>query len=455
MLWRAGLFVVVGAVVVHWLFSPREEIQYSSNGKRVLTKELLEHPSYPPIVDFVNWVLDSRKKNLFSLDADTLVEVARARTGLTKLWHDEEHWRSGLNALLRSLNEECRHVTPFGFYAAREAIIGALTAQLRMRALVDEHPEIQDEPISEPVILAGLPRTGSTHLHRLLGEALPTTRFLPFFEGFEPVAPAGINGSRIGGAEDGRVRRAGLAIDVMNWMRPSGPLLQLMLPEAAFEEIQLMTHVFGTMLYEAMFQGTHSYSQWYTSTPQTPTYRYVKACLKVVQWQRGGAKRRWVLKTPQNADHLGALLEVFPDAKIVATHRDVLPVITSSATLMGYFHGGYHSKVFTRDIARKWFHRFNWTLHRFVPNLERLSPSQVLHVRFTDFMKDQIGTVRRVSEWAGLGWGAEYEAAVQGHLDSNPRRGGASFAYSLDPFEITESAVQAEFDWYSQWFVQR
>eukprot|EP00756_Hemistasia_phaeocysticola_P060404 Hpha_TRINITY_DN4009_c0_g2::TRINITY_DN4009_c0_g2_i1::g.63804::m.63804 len=442
--------VLLGVVVavLGWAVTPHEEASYAPNGKRIFSKELLGKPALPPLLQFINWM---QREKVILVEPEKLMLEAKQKTGLSKFWGDEKYWRSGLEALAHSVNKEAKYVTPVGREAAKGHVLNALTIQLRLRDLIERFPEIENEEIGAPIIIAGLPRTGSTHMHRLLGEALPQTRFLPFYDTFDPIASEALAKEEIGTSKDSRVWITKIFLGLVHWARPSLGLMQVLDAEQAFEEVGLLSYAFGAELYEVMWQHTDTYSEWYRSTDHAPAYSFLKSCLKLVQWQRGGARLRWVLKTPQNAEHLGAIMRVFPDAKIVATHREVLPVITSVCALTSYCYGTHADRVDVLEVGNHWYNRFNWTLQRLTSELDRLSPQQLKNVYFSDFMKDQKGTVKDIAEWAGLGWGAESETAVQAHLDANPRGGSKAVQYSLDVFGVSAEAVQKRFAWYNNY----
>ena len=209
-------------------------------------------------------------------------------------------------------------------------ILGLLKNRLLIEDLIGRHPEILDEEIVAPIIICGLPRTGTTHLHNLMS-ADPALRSLPYWESLEPVLPdREIPGP---GAPDPRVERTEMALSFLNTALPYFNRMHEMTVGHTHEEIQLLAIDFSTMLFET----TAPMPAWrdaYLSRDQRPTYAYLHKVLKVLQWLRGGT--RWVLKTPQHLEQFPALVETFPDATFVVTHRDPVSVTASMVTMIGY-----------------------------------------------------------------------------------------------------------------------
>ena len=194
--------------------------------------------------------------------------------------------------------------------------------------LLSRHPEIHDIELEPPVVIAGLPRTGTTHLHNLLAAA-PTFRTIPYWESNEPFplpSEAGID-------PDPRRTRMDVAVEVMNLVMPNFALMHEMTTDHVHEEIQLLANDFSTMLFETLGH-VPSWRDYYLNHDQTPHYEYLATQLKALQFLRGG--RRWLLKSPQHLEQLPVLNAVFPGVVVVCTHRDPVPVVLSMLAMITY-----------------------------------------------------------------------------------------------------------------------
>ena len=209
-------------------------------------------------------------------------------------------------------------------------ITGLLKNRLLIEDLLGRHPEILDEQIVAPIIICGLPRTGTTHLHNLMS-ADPALRSLPYWESLEPVLPASEVPET--GAPDPRLERTDMALSFLNTALPYFNRMHEMTVEHTHEEIQLLAIDFSTMLFETTAPMT-IWRDAYLARDQRPSYAYLRKVLQVLQWLRGGT--RWVLKTPQHLEQFPALVDTFPDATFVVTHRDPVSVTASMVTMIAY-----------------------------------------------------------------------------------------------------------------------
>ena len=175
-----------------------------------------------------------------------------------------------------------------------------------------------------------MPRTGTTHLHNLISQD-PSLRSLPYWESLEPVPdPREAPGAD---GRDPRVVRCEKGLAMVHRVMPLFPLMHEMTADARHEEIQLLAIAFSTMLFESSYY-VPSYAAWYKKSDQRPAYRYLRRCLQALQWLRG--PKRWVLKSPQHLEQQAALIEIFPDATFVQTHRDPLRITASLCTMIAY-----------------------------------------------------------------------------------------------------------------------
>src|SRR5258708_4556079 len=195
-------------------------------------------------------------------------------------------------------------------------------------------------------------------------------------------------------------------------------LLHEMACDLPHEETQLLAVDLSTMLFE-WTSHVPSYRDWYRAHDQTPAYRYLRKLLQALQWLRGGA--RWVLKSPQHLEQLRQLLAVFPDAKIVQTHRDPVAVTASLCTLLAYVARMQTEHVDLSEVGRYWSARVEDLLRASVRDRALVPADQVLDVRFHEFMADEMTMVKRVYAFAGQPMTEERQRAVESFMAANPR----------------------------------
>jgi len=256
------------------------------------------------------------------LTPEALQQAASERTGLSD-WGDPA-FRERLDVLCRSVCEQA-DLSGVGVAMTFEQLVGHLVNRLRLEALVTAHPELEDVPIERPIIICGLPRTGTTHLHNLIA-ADPAIRYLPYWESLEPFpAP---------GDDEQSVRdRCQAGLDIVNTSMPEFKRMHEMTVDHAHEEIQILGNDISTMLFETQYH-LPGYGAYYKSQDQTASYAYLKRSMQAMQWLRGGT--RWVLKSPQHLEQFPVLYKTFPDATFVVTHRDPVEIVQSMMTMISY-----------------------------------------------------------------------------------------------------------------------
>ncbi|MFN8036637.1 MAG: sulfotransferase [Acidimicrobiia bacterium] len=324
---------------------------------------------------------------------------------------------------------------------------------LRNRALVQDllvrNPEIHDVEIERPIIICGMPRTGTTHLHNLIS-ADPGLRSLPYWESLEPVLPEAEQPAP--GEPDPRLERTAFALEIVNRTMPLFKRMHEMTVEHVHEEIQLLAVDFSTMLFETT-SYVPSWRDYYLTHDQTPHYRYLKTVLQALQWLRGGT--HWVLKSPQHIEQFGPLRSVFPDATFVVTHRDPVSVTASLCTMIGYTARMNGDRIDPLEIGAYWSLRVQQMLQGCVAGHELLPPEQTVDVTFHDFMAGDIATVERIYAVAGRAFTADVRGAMDAFMADHPRGKFGTIEYDLSVFGVDPVERRAALRFYTDRFGTR
>ncbi len=344
------------------------------------------------------------------LDSRRLHEQAVRETGLTDFGPLDYVER--LEVLLAALGD-VDPVTPAGRVVFHSQLVQLLRNRLLLTDLLARHPEIHDIELAPPIVIVGLPRTGTTHLHNLLA-ADPALRSLPYWESLEPFAMP----DELGIEPDPRRGRTDAAVWFMNEAMPLFPLMHEMSTDHVHEEIQLLAVDFSTMFFEAL-APVPDWRAYYRAHDQAPHYRYLRTMLQALQFTRGG--ERWVLKSPQHLEQLPVLSEVFPGATTVVTHRDPVDVVVSMATMIAYSARMYADRVDAAALGRSWADRIDDLLTACVRDRGLLDEAHALDVRFDGFMADELGTVRAIYELADQPFDDAARQAIGGYLVGHPR----------------------------------
>lgn len=355
---------------------------------------------------------------MLAIAPQSLMDTAAAETGLTDF--GDPWFLEPLEVLCAALNTEAG-LSDVGKTMVWAQLIGMLKNRLLIEQAVSRHPEIELLDVSRPIIIAGLPRTGTTHLHNLLS-ADPSLRHLPYWESLEPL----LSDAERGLEPDPRYERAAQGLDVVNDSMPHFRAMHDMTADHAHEEIQLLALTFSTMFFETL-APMPTYRDWLKRTDQTPAYAYLKRVLKVLQWARGGD--RWVLKSPQHLSQFPVLFKTFPDATFVVTHRDPASVTVSMATMAAYTARLQLASIDPVRIGGYWSARVEDLLRDCTANRSVLPADQSLDIRFDDFMADEWGTIERIYAVAGQPLTDDARRSMEDFIRAHPRNRHGRIAY--------------------------
>ncbi|HXJ36373.1 MAG TPA: sulfotransferase [Candidatus Eisenbacteria bacterium] len=403
----------------------------------------LAHPTFPPhVVDIRAGMAGAAAE--IALDADALMERARAETGLADFGNLAFAGR--LRILLRALETEGR-LSTVGRVMAHAQMLQLLRNRLLLENLLRRHPEIDAVPLRAPIFIVGLPRTGTTHLHNLMA-ADPALRSLPYWESLEPVLRDDERPAP--GEDDPRRARCDQALWFVNESLPYFVRMHEMTTDHVHEEIQLLAIDFSTMLFETMGL-LPSWRDAYAATDQTPAYGYLARTLKALQWLRGGT--RWVLKSPQHLEQIGPLVRTFPDAVVVFTHRDPASVVASYLTMAAYTARMHlEPPIDLRAYGRYWRARIEDLFRACVRDRHLVSPERSLDVRFDEFMRDDLAMVRRIYALAGQPLTAEGRAAMDAFMATHPRGVHGTVEYDLAQFGLDADEIRRACGFYTERF---
>ncbi|WP_253851582.1 sulfotransferase [Mycobacterium sp. 1423905.2] len=376
------------------------------------------------------------------LDADALHARASADTGLSDFGPTD--YRERLDVYLAALRDiDGMHgAGVVNFYGQ---LLQVLKNRLLLTDLLNRHPEINDIKLRPPVVIAGLPRTGTTHLHNLL--ATPSTfRTMPYWESVEPFPMP----NELGLQPDPRRTRMDVAVSVLNTVMPHFALMHEMTTDHVHEEIQLLANDVSTMLLETLAE-VPAWRDYYQAHDQTPHYAYLATQLKAMQFLRGG--RRWLLKSPQHLEQVRVLDQVFPDCVVVFTHRDPVPVALSMIAMITYSARMHRSPVPVERIARYWVDRLEQMLNVLVADRDAIGPERSIDIRFDDFMSDELGVAERVYALAGEPFTAAVHDAITEYLAGHRRGRLGNVETSWGTFGLDEKNLQTRFAPYVERFL--
>jgi hypothetical protein len=379
------------------------------------------------------------------LREEAVLDAARQATGLADFGADD------FRARLRLLCEEWdgdRALTKFH----RSVLYGYLVRYAKNRLLIEDtlkkHPEILQQRIERPVIVVGLPRSGTTHLVNLLAA---DSRFhsLPLWQSYEPVPMPGEPPAPDG--RDPRYVRCEQAWAGMQAVTPLLAAMHPMEPDHIHEELELMGPDYASYNFEWLTMSPR-WRDHYLSTDQRPHYAYMKRVLQLLQWQRG-VQKRWILKCPQHLEQLPVLLETFPDATIVFTHRDPVAVIQSTITMQAYTQRMQRPTVEMHALRDYWVDRIEHLLQAAVRDRDLVPLARSVDCVFHLFMADQWAMLEQVYAKADMPLTPAARAELQRYMDDHPRGKGGQVVYDLRrDFDVDPDRLYARFRFYTNRF---
>jgi hypothetical protein len=387
--------------------------------------------------------LEAADRNPPTMTVEAILAAAVEATGL----HDfgDESFKPRLGLLLREVDAN-PHSTNFGRTTIYNECVRNAGNRLRNGDFLKRHPEVEELRLERPIIIVGLPRSGTTHLLNLIA-ADRRLRSMPLWESYQPIPDPDHLGKASANGEDPRLERLRRRTEAGAGITPYGRLFHTTDPEHVHEELELMAPQFTTYIYE---WGGRRMPRWrdnYLATDQTPFYRYMRTMLKVLQWHRAG--ERWILKCPQHLEQLGPLMKVFPDATVVFTHRDPVAVVQSAAWSSTYRSRMNYTNPDPGLHLRYWVDRVRRLLLQSLRDRHVVPAEQAIDVFFDRFLPDQMGTVERIYEFAALPLTADARRQMGDYLEANAREREATLAFDLrEDFGADPAEIRTEFEFY-------
>ena len=370
------------------------------------------------------------------LSEEALLDEARRDTGLDRFGDDS--FLPALRALLKAMETEAQ-LNAFGRLHAKGSTLGSLKNRLWANACFEAHPEILQRKIVAPIIIIGPHRSGTTRMHRMMASDA-RLQHLKTWEGVNP-AP------RLGLQDLGRSARYDEVNGFFTAVQPMYPGAfagHPMHADWAEEEMLLLNHSFCSFSVLGNY-AIPEYYKWFIGHDKTAAYRTMADLMKLISWSRGDAEdKRWVLKNPQHMLDLDVLLKVFPDARLVFTHRDPLKTVASIMSLMWHFARQHTDRPCRAPIRDVWLDFCEQAARRCMQAREAIPASQQMDVHYEDVNRDWREVMRRVYAFGGMAFTPQAEQAMDAWLrqsESENRHGG--HRYSLEDFGLTGKEVDA------------
>ena len=379
------------------------------------------------------------------LDANKILDEAQKITGLSFLGNPL--FAEGFNQLIYSINLEA-DLNEIGIQAQHHRLIGVLSNMLRIEDAIIKNPEILDEQIIAPIVIVGLPRTGSTMTHRLLA-ADPRHTAMLWWEGRYPAMLP--NEDR--GHPSERINLGKAEVDAVVAASPDALTIHPWDYKGADEEILLLEHTFFSTVPES-FMRLPSYSSWVEEQDHIHAYKQLKIMLQYLQWQNPGRdKKRWVLKSPHHLGFIDKLLMVFPDSKVIQTHRDPQKTVPSFCSMCANLFEPLTNSYDKNNIGSHWANKLAKVLNHCM-EVSNANPNNFLNLDFLKMIKDPISEMSTVYSFIGQDFTDQAENAMTAWKEENQHEMGAH-QYSLDEFGLESTFIETNFSAYINQYINK
>ena len=351
--------------------------------------------------------------SLLPLEPAELIARAMANTGLSDFGQDP--WREGFEILVKALNEEA-DLNLFGRLMTRSDLLIWLEERLAIEDAYRRHPEIDEQVVDAPVFIVGQARSGTSILFELLSTdgrfGVPTNWEIMF-----PCPPPEAATYR----SDPRIAKAQHLLTQWHRVAPSFLSMHELGATIPNECKVAMNCTFTSDNLTGLFQ-VPSYYAWLAQADLTVPYAYYKRMLKLLQWKN--PRRHWLLKSPSHTESLPVLFKVFPDARVVYTHRDPVRARASVVNLLGTLYWMRSDKPFDAASFERLMtaEAYAASLDRVIDQIEsgEIPRAQIHDFLFADLMRSPPDALSALYGRLNMDFTAAAKKAAAEYLEHKP-----------------------------------
>jgi len=364
------------------------------------------------------------------MNFEEIVNAARDATGGLPD-PDRDSWQEGLQILLRD-HAKADILSERGREIIKRRYVSALATRMQVDEFLRQHPEVLDVPITRPVFILGLVRTGTTMASYLM-DADPATRSLLRWEAYKVTPPAEPGMTRTDPrclaekAQDEELLKNNPGMFATHFEAADGPT----------ECVHLLAQDFRSMMFTAL-SSVPVYCDWLLHCDMSAAFEHRKRVFQILQSTNPG---RWVLKMPSDSVFIPWIFRTFPDARVIWTHRDPYAAFASSFSMRGSSR-----KIFNKDIDIDYM-RCKWplqlSLHLRRPlEMAAERPDDFYHLYYDDLTGDPIAAMKKVYAWLGDDWTDAAESGMHRWLEDNPQNRFGRHSYSLEEWGFTRAELE-------------
>ena len=378
----------------------------------------------------------------FETAFDQLHEAVTAEAGCTNFGASDYH--TGLKVLLQSMDYDPRFHQA-GRDLAWRGVIDTLSSRARAVASMQANPGYRGTPLVSPIVITGVPRTGTTALHRLMAVD-------PRLQGLQtwllntpmPRPP------RAEWESQEAFQRTVTRIEARTAQAPDRKAAHQSAAEGVEECCMILMQSFTSNIWNCMGWSSATYDAWWQSQSEAASYRHLRSCVQLIGMNDPG--QRWLLKNPGHIEHLDQVFAVFPDAKVIQTHRDPAKAVPSLIGLLARLHPVYEDGRYEqrqRNMMRRETHKWAKAAAK-AEAVKAAHPRQCLDVVHAEFHADPMGLLEQVYAFIGLEIGDELSAAFAQRIVDKPELQHGVHRYDIADYGMSEDEVREVFGDYVQ-----
>ena len=344
----------------------------------------------------------------------------------------------GLKVLLQSMDYDPRF-SEAGRRAAWGQVVGALASRAHAYRSMRGNPGFDAQPVVSPVVITGVPRTGTTALHRLMAVD-------DRFQGLQswlldspmPRPPVET------WASYPQFQKSVAVIEARYAAAPQKRAAHHIAAEEVHECCLLLWQGFVSNLWSCGWSAA-TYDAWWQSQDEAPAYRHYQRCVQLIG--SNTPDKRWLLKNPGHIEHLDLLFAVFPDARVIQTHRDPAKAVPSLVSLLMNLHrimeegrADQRAEIMLAREVAKWANAV-----KKAEAVRARHPGQVLDVVHADFHRDPMGVMDRIYAFIGMDIPADVRAGFARRIEEKPELARGAHRYRIEDYGMTEAEARAPF----------
>ena len=372
------------------------------------------------------------------LSIDEILAQGLTRSQSTR--YEDTGFIKPLTALIDALNTEADlNTAGIAFHQSR--LQGLLQNRKALEDWTREHPEIAEETLVAPIVIVGLPRTGTTLLHRTI--ATDTSLMAPLW--YEVRQPAPIDMNFV--SDDGRIAIAKAEVDAMLAAMPGLAAIHPIDAVAPDEEIMLLEHSFISTVPEC-YASIPKYGEALYAQDPSASYDYLYKMLQFLQWQKrqkGELGQRWLLKTPHHLHYPQQLFQTFPDAVVIQTHRHPSEVMPSYASMMCELAAPFANNLNKQTLAAHWVKKWQQGLTATQHYRDLHPDAPYFDLQFQDSIHEPEAVLSQLYAFANLELTDQTLQEMQRWREFNQREARPEHHYTAEEFGLEEGKLNLQF----------